>query len=283
METNKTLVFVENDRPVTDSLTVADVFGKEHKHVMRDIQGILAEIDPKWGVPNFGLTPYVHPQNGQTYKKYILTEDGFTLLVMGYTGKDAMRFKVDYIQEFRRMQEQLRQAHMAVTYKLPQTFKEALLALVAQVEKTEQLETKQLMLQQCLAETQPKITYLDRILESKDTVLITQIAKDYGLSGRRLNAILHDEGVQYKVKDQWVLYWTRQDMGYTKSHTVEFTRSHGEQGTKLQTEWTQKGRLFIHEILAKRGIVPFMDRALRKGETPPVQPSAEIIPFKLQV
>jgi len=279
METDKTLVFVENDRPVTDSLTVADTFGKEHKHVMRDIKEL--GCSEEFGRSNFGLSSYTSAQ-GKNLPKYIMTEQGFTLVVMGYTGKEAMQFKEAYITEFERMREQLSQAQTAVTYKLPQTFKEALLALVVEVEKTEQLEAEKLMLQQCLAETQPKITYLDRILESKDTVLITQIAKDYGLSGRRLNAILHDEGVQYKVKDQWVLYWTRQDMGYTKSHTVEFTRSHGEKGTKLQTEWTQKGRLFIHGILTKRGIVPFMDRASRKGETPPVPPSAEIILFKPQ-
>ena len=279
METDKTLVFVENDKPVTDSLTVAVVFGKEHKRVMQDIREL--GCSEEFGRHHFVLISYKDSVNREK-PKYIMTEQGFTLLVMGYTGKEAMQFKEAYITEFERMQEQLRQAHTAVTYKLTHTFKEALLALVAQVEKTEQLEVEKLMLQQCLAETHPKITYLDRILESKDTVLITQIAKDYGLSGRRLNTILHDEGVQYKVKDQWVLYWQHQDAGYTKSRTVEFTRSHGEKGTKLQTEWTQKGRLFIHGILAKRGIVPFMDRALRKGEKPSVPSSAEIIPFKPQ-
>ena len=256
----KKLVFVENDRPVTDSLTVADVFGREHRNVLRDIQQILEMVEPEWGVLNFEQTPYVHPQNHQTYTKYIMSEDGFTILVMGYTGKDAMQFKVNYIQAFRRMQEELRQAKATSPYKLPQSYKEALLALVEQVEKTEQLEAEKTMLQQCLAEAQPKVTYVDRILESKDTVLITQIAKDYGLSGRRLNAILHDEGVQYRVKGQWVLYWQHQDMGYTKSHTVEYTRSNGEKGTKIHTEWTQKGRLFIHDILSRRGIVPYMDR-----------------------
>ena len=279
MKTNKTLVFVENDRPVTDSLTVADVFSKRHDNVMQDIRNI--GCSKEFSLLNFQESTYLNDR-GREYPRIIMTEQGFTLLVMGYTGKEAMQFKEAYIMEFERMREQLRQVQTAMTYKLPQTFKEALLALVAEVEKTEQLEAEKLMLQQCLAETQPKITYLDRILESKDTVLITQIAKDYGLSGRRLNAILHDEGVQYKVNDQWALYWQYQDTGYTHSHTVEFTRSGGEKGTKLQTEWTQKGRLFVHEILAKRGIVPFMDRALRKGEKPPVQPSAEVIPFKPQ-
>lgn len=129
------------------------------------------------------------------------------------------------------------------------------------------------MIQQCLAEAQPKVTYVDRILDSKDTLLITQIAKDYGMSGRRLNTILHSEGVQYKLHDQWVLYWQYQDLGYTKSHTHEFTRSSGEKGTKITTEWTQKGRLFIHELLSKRGIIATMDRTSEANK------SADIIPM----
>ena len=165
----KKLVFVENDRPVTDSLTVADVFGKRHDNVMQDIRSILGEIDSEWGVLNFQETPYVHPQNHQTYTKYIMSEDGFTILVMGYTGKDAMQFKVNYIQAFRRMQEELRQAKATSPYKLPQSYKEALLALVEQVEKTEQLEAEKTMLQQCLAEARPhsKIDQSDRLIYVK--------------------------------------------------------------------------------------------------------------------
>ena len=253
----KKLVFVENDRPVTDSLTVADVFSKRHDNVMQDIREL--GCSEEFSLLNFQESTYTNDR-GRRYARYLMTEQGFVLLVMGYTGKEAMHFKEQYIAEFDRMREELRQAKATSPYKLPQSYKEALLALVEQVEKTEQLEAEKTMLQQCLAEAQPKVTYVDRILESKDTVLITQIAKDYGLSGRRLNAILHDEGVQYRVKGQWVLYWQHQDMGYTKSHTVEYNRSNGEKGTKIHTEWTQKGRLFIHDILSRRGIVPYMDR-----------------------
>jgi Rha family phage regulatory protein len=256
---DKKLVFVANDRPVTDSLTVADVFGKRHDNVIRDIRGILEEIDVEWGVLNFEQTPYTHPQNGQMYHKYLLTEDGFTLLVMGYSGKEAMRFKVRYIQAFRDMQKRLH-SRQAPFPSLPRNYKEALLALVAEVEKTERLEADKLALEQCLAEVQPKLTYVDQILASQDTVCITQIAKDYGLSGKRLNLILHDAGVQYKVNGQWVLYARYQHLGYTHSHTVPYTRSNGERGIQLQTEWTQKGRLFLHELLAKRNIVACVDR-----------------------
>jgi phage antirepressor YoqD-like protein len=98
------------------------------------------------------------------------------------------------------------------------------------------------------------------ILKSKGTLTITQIAKDYGMSGPQLNKILHDEKVQYKQNKQWLLYQKHQDKGYTKSETIDITRSNGDPDVTLNTRWTQKGRLFIHELLAKREIVPYMDR-----------------------
>ncbi|GIO83523.1 AntA/AntB antirepressor [Paenibacillus faecis] len=125
------------------------------------------------------------------------------------------------------------------------------------------LETKSLMLEQRVAEYEPKISYLDRILQSKGTMTITQIAKDYGMSGQQLNKILHSERVQYKQNKQWLLYREYHDKGYTKSETIDITRSNGDPDVTLNTKWTQKGRLFIHEILKNRGIVPLMDRKSR--------------------
>lgn len=122
------------------------------------------------------------------------------------------------------------------------------------------LETKTLMLEQRVAEYEPQIGYLDKILQSKGTMTITQIAKDYGMSGQALNQILHEEKVQYKQNKQWLLYRQYHDKGYTKSETIDIRRSNGDPDVTLNTRWTQKGRLFIHEILKRRDIVPVMDR-----------------------
>lgn len=122
------------------------------------------------------------------------------------------------------------------------------------------LQTKSLMLEQRVAEYEPKISYLDRILQSKGTLTITQIAKDYGMSGQALNQILREEKVQYKQNGQWLLYRKHHADGYTKSETIDITHRNGDPDTRLNTRWTQKGRLFIHEILTKRGILPVMDR-----------------------
>lgn len=249
----KELVFVENNEVVTDSLTVADVFGKEHDKVMRDISVQLAKLEEagemKFSTANFVGSTYI--SRGKTYGKYNLTEEAFTIIAMSYTTAEAMKFKVKFIQEFKRMRNELANRNLP-SYSIEDPIERAKKWILEQTEKK--------MLEQRLAETEPKATYYDEILKSINTVNISQIAKDYGLSGQALNTILHDEGVQYKLSGQWLLYSKHQDKGYTKSETQEYIRSNGEIGTKLHTKWTQKGRLFIHQVLGKRGIVPVMDR-----------------------
>ena len=82
----KTLVFVDNGRPVTDSLTAAEVFRKEHRNVMRDLQKIITEVDKEFSLLNFEQSNYRN-KRGREYDKYLMTEDEFTILVMGYTDK----------------------------------------------------------------------------------------------------------------------------------------------------------------------------------------------------
>ncbi|MEV2911731.1 Rha family transcriptional regulator, partial [Paenibacillus larvae] len=98
------LVFIENGKTVTDSLTVAEVFGKDHDKVLRDIREL--DCSKEFSLSNFGESTYTN-KRGRTYPKYIITQDGFSFLVMGYTGKDAARFKEMYIAEFNRMRKQL--------------------------------------------------------------------------------------------------------------------------------------------------------------------------------
>ncbi|HHL0972256.1 TPA: phage antirepressor KilAC domain-containing protein [Bacillus cereus] len=139
-----------------------------------------------------------------------------------------------------------------------------IIGLASQLKQEQQArqvaEHKNLMLTQQIAENASKITYLDQILQSQDTVTVSQVAADYGLSAVRLNKILNDEKVQYKVNKQWLLYSKYQNKGYTKSQTVDVTHSDGSRSVKMNTRWTQKGRLFIHEILKKHGIIPEMDK-----------------------
>lgn len=110
--------------------------------------------------------------------------------------------------------------------------------------------------EQQIAEFKPVKDYVDRILSTKSTMTITQIAADYDLSAVKLNKILHEAGLQRKVGNQWILYKQHMTKGYTKSETITFTRSDGRLDCKVNTKWTQKGRLKIHEILTEKGYQP---------------------------
>ena len=122
------------------------------------------------------------------------------------------------------------------------------------------------MQRQAIADFEPVRQYVDTILSSKDAVAITQIAADYGMSARQLNKILHEAGVQHKINDQWILYKKHMGKGLTVSRTIHFKRSDGRADTKINTCWTQKGRMMIHNLLTERGIVALMDRDQAKQE-----------------
>ena len=112
---------------------------------------------------------------------------------------------------------------------------------------------------QQIAELQPKATYYDLILQCKDLLSVTEIAKDYGMSAKGLNTMLHELGVQYNQSGVWFLYAKYQHEGYTQTKTQNYNRPDGTQGSKVHTYWTQKGRLFIYNLLKSEGILPTIE------------------------
>lgn len=113
---------------------------------------------------------------------------------------------------------------------------------------------------QLIGELKPKADYTDRILQSKSLVTITQIAKDYGMSGAAMNEKLHELGVIYKLGGQWLLYSRYQAKGYTHSETVNITHKDGSGNVRMNTKWTQKGRFFLYGFLKKHGILPVIEQ-----------------------
>lgn len=130
----------------------------------------------------------------------------------------------------------------------------------ALLKTNEKLELENKIKDQQLNELKPKADYYDQILQSKSLVLISQIAKDYGYGAPTMNKKLHELGVQYKQGGQWLLYSKYQNKGYTHSRTINITRSDGRSDVRMQTEWTQKGRLFLYELLKKNGILPIIEQ-----------------------
>lgn len=117
-----------------------------------------------------------------------------------------------------------------------------------------------LIAEQRIGELTPKADYCDRVLADKSLVTITQIAKDYGMSGQALNATLHDLGVIYKQGETWFLYAKYQKTGWTHSETIMVDKKDGTQKAVLNTKWTQKGRLGLYELLKAHGILPLIEQ-----------------------
>lgn len=143
---------------------------------------------------------------------------------------------------------------------LPMTYKEALIQLIEQVEENEKLELQNRIKTQQICEMKPKVDYCDLILKSDRLVTISQIAKDYGKSSKAFNKILNELKVQYKQSGQWLLYSKFQDKGYTQSETILIKRNDGRSDAKLNTKWTQKGRLFLYNLLKENNILPMIEQ-----------------------
>ncbi|AZB66758.1 phage antirepressor [Staphylococcus pseudintermedius] len=114
-----------------------------------------------------------------------------------------------------------------------------------------------LVAEQQVQELKPKATYYDLVLQNKSLLSVSKIAKDYGMSARALNKLLHELGVQYKQGDIWLLYAKHQDKGYTQTSTYALDEKH----SKVTTKWTQKGRLFIYELLKNKGVLPSIEKS----------------------
>lgn len=116
---------------------------------------------------------------------------------------------------------------------------------------------KRLAAEQALLEAAPKVSYHDVVLQSDSLLTITEIAKDYGLSAKKLNLLLHDAGVQFRQSGRWFLYARFAEQGYTQSKTHEYD----EGKTRTHMYWTQRGRLFVYDLLKNQfGLLPVIEQ-----------------------
>lgn len=112
---------------------------------------------------------------------------------------------------------------------------------------------------QQITEMKPKATYYDVVLNCPDVVTISVVAKDYGWSARRMNEFLHQQGIQFKQSDVWLLYQKYAECGYTCTKTISY-EDNGVTHVRPHTYWTQKGRLFLYDMLKNSGVLPVVER-----------------------
>lgn len=119
---------------------------------------------------------------------------------------------------------------------------------------------------QQIIEMTPKVTYYDIILSSQDVISMSVLAKDYGKSAQWMNNKLHELGIQYKQGKTWLLYQKYASLGYTNTKTHSYTKTDGSEGSSVHTYWTQKGRLFIYDLLKVNHILPVMEQEEEHGK-----------------
>ncbi|HDA8078580.1 TPA: phage antirepressor KilAC domain-containing protein [Staphylococcus aureus] len=222
---------------------VADILGYANgrdalsKHVDEDDKKVLTSRNTTLeNLPNRGLTA--------------VNESGLYSLIFSSKLESAKRFKrwvtSDVLPAIRKY------GIYATDNVIEQTLKDPDYIITVLTEYKKEKE-QNLLLQQEIGELKPKADYVDEILKSTGTLATTQIAADYGISAQKLNKLLHEARLQRKVNKQWVLYSEHMGKSYTDSDTITIVRSDGREGTVLQTRWTQKGRLKIHEIMTEFG------------------------------
>lgn len=191
---------------------------------------------------------------------WLINESGLYSLILSSKLPTAKKFKRWVTSE---VPPAIRKHGMYATDELinnPDIAIAAFTALKEEKEKAKKLAETIAVKEQQISELRPKASYYDVVLNCKDLVSITEIAKDYGKSGRWLNEKLHDLKIQFKQGNKiWLLYQKYANKGYTSTKTQTYNGNDGEVHTKVHTYWTQKGRLFIYDLLKMHDILPLIE------------------------
>ena len=239
---------VVNGKPSVTSLQIAEHFGKEHFHVMRDIRAILEADEDGFGASNFGLSSYLTEQNKEM-PMYVMSKDGFVLLVMGYNGPEAMRMKKTYIARFNEMEEQLRSSSPA----LP-NFADPVEAARAWADKEEQRrleEQAKLALAAKVEQDAPKVLFADSVAASRSSILIGDLAKLLVQNGvkigqNRLFVYLREKGFLIQSGSRKNTPTQKSmEMGLFEVKEYLVHNPDGSTRTRFTTKVTGKGQLYF--------------------------------------
>ena len=192
---------------------------------------------------------------GSEYKSnaVIINESGLYSLILSSKLTSAKKFKrwvtSEVLPSLRKHGAYFTAETLHKTMSDPRELAKLLTTLADEQEKRRKLEEENAFLS-------VKANYYDRILQSKNSVPVTQIAKDYGMTAIAFNKMLHDYGIQYSIRNSWVLDAEDANLGYTQSKTYQI----GDDKAIMHTCWTQAGRIFLYNFLAERGITPMCER-----------------------
>lgn len=218
----------------------------EHKDLLKIIR---LEFEEEIGEGKISPTSYKDQWNREQPMFILNLQQSRQVLVR--ESKFVRKAVIKYIDE---LENKLRGQ-----FQVPTSFAEALRLAAEQQEKIEKLALDSKVKDQQISELQPKASYYDLILQCKDLLSMTVIAKDYGKSAEWMNKKLHQLGVQFKQSGVWLLYQKYADKGYTQTKTQNYPKTDGTQGVKIHMYWSQKGRLFLYNLLKNNGIMPIVE------------------------
>ncbi len=260
-----TLVY-ENEKGVdiTTSLIVAKVFGKRNSDVLRDVRNLNCSND--FRERNFALMVEMRqlPQGGaQKTEYYTMTKDGFSFLVMGYTGEKAGEFKERFINEFNKREAMLKSDDYILMRSMQilqgrisaiEEDNKRLLAENQQKQIVIEAKTEENnILNDTVKRQAPMVEYVNTTLLSPRTYTSTQLAKELGLrTANELHKKLKEWGVMYYQSGQWMLTAKYCGKDYTKPRTQSGVDDYGKQWSNTITVWTETGRMFLHSLFKQK-------------------------------
>lgn len=249
----KELVFKgESNQVLTNSLLVAEKFGKEHNKVIRDIQNL--SCSDEFRAANFGVSSYISLQNKEL-PMYVMTKDGFSFLVMGYTGVKAGMFKEEYIKAFNKMEETIKNGG----FNVPKSFREALLLAT---EQQEVIENQQKQIEEKNAKIEadkPKVLFSEAVSASNKSILVRELAKlitqnGYQIGEKQLYERLRKSGYLCSVgesRNQPTQTYMNMGLFHLKKTSVICD---GESKVYTVTKVTPKGQIYSINKFLGRGM-----------------------------
>lgn len=245
----KELVFKgEGNQALTNSLLVAEKFGKEHRRVMQDIREL--GCSEEFRLHNFVQSSYINSQNKEM-PMIIMTKDGFTLLAMGYTGDMAMKFKEEYIAAFNTMEQTLKSGG----FQVPTSFREALLLAAQQQEKIEEQQKQ-------LAEQAPKVLFANAVETSQKSCLIGELAKILRQNGvdigeKRLFSWMREKGYLCSYGERYNQPTQKSmDLELFEMKKTTITKPSGEILVSVTSKVSGKGQVyFVNKFLKQKELV----------------------------
>lgn len=190
---------------------------------------------------------------GGVQQMYFVNEDGLYDVILDSRKPEAKRFR-KWVTSV--VLPSIRKTGMYIDASRPISGDQ--LILIGQ--RMKELEAQNALLQVQNAELQPKADYCDVILQCKDLVITSVVAKDYGYSAKSFNKLLHELGIQFKQSGIWLLYQKYAAKGWTQTKTHNYPGADGEMHCKAHTYWTQKGRIELYHLLKRNGILPVIER-----------------------